>query len=289
MGEIRYSVEPANFADYRDFLSHRFETLRNEKSKKSFSLQACARRSKISKSHLQFLFQKKRHLSLDKFPALAKTLQLTNDEEYFVYLLICKNSSQNPYVRAHFEKILARLRHEKVITSTEAPSASSSSYKLLYQDALATILHNLVRLKGFQEDPQWIVNNVLFPGLTPERILSALNALEESGALVRNENGRLSPSEFPFWRPDPLDPHGQDVYRKGAEAVAHLLKTPEAYKPAVYMLMSLALDEERLAAAERIMIELHHQLRLLAEQSESPTANVYIGNFLMTVARLKKS
>src|SRR4051794_21823756 len=108
----RYELEPANYSDYRDFLMHRFEALKKARAARAFSLLTCARKTGISKSHLQFLFKKKRHIALGKFPPLAKALHLTNDEEYFVFLLICKNASQSPYVQAHFEKILARLRHE---------------------------------------------------------------------------------------------------------------------------------------------------------------------------------
>ena len=123
MEPYRYSLEPANFSDYRDFLKHRFETLQTKRSK-SFSLLNCARRSKLSKSHLQFLFKKKRHLSLDKFHDLAKTLHLSKDEEYFIYLLICKNSGKSAHVKEHFEKILSRIRHETVITEIAAPAVS---------------------------------------------------------------------------------------------------------------------------------------------------------------------
>jgi uncharacterized protein (TIGR02147 family) len=282
-----YSLEPANYSDYRDFLKHRFETLKNGGSPRSFSLLSCARRSKVSKSHLQFLFSKKRHLNLDKFPPLAKALHLTEDEEYFVYLMVCKNVSQNPAIRAHFEKILARLRHEKVITATPAPVASDTSYEFLYNDALALIIHSLTRLVDFREDPAWIVEVLPMRGLTPERVQAALQNLEKNKALVRDEAGRLRPKEFQFWRPDPYDPHGQDVYRKGAESVAQLLLTPEAYKPAVYMFMALAFDEMRLLAAEKLMIELHHRLNALAAESEAPTANAYFGNFMMTLARIQ--
>lgn len=248
---------------------------------------SCARRSRLSKSHLQFLFKKKRHLSLDKLPGLAKALRLSNEEEYFLYLQICKNSSRSAYVKSHFEKILSRLRHEKVVTTLPSPKPSAVSYEFLYEDALAMILHTLARLEDFQEDPTWIMSVLPIKDVTRDRIESTLKLLEEKGAFVRDSNGRLRQKEFPFWRPDPLNPRGQDVYRKGAEAVCRLLETPEVYKPSVYMLMSLAMDEERLRMAERMMIDLHHGLRALADQSVDPTATIFAGNFFMTLARLK--
>lgn len=149
---IEYTLEPANFADYREFLKFRFETLKKNNPK--FSINACAQKSKISKSLLQFIFRKKRHVSLDRFPNLAQALKLSSDEEYFVYLMICKDSSSNKEVKIHFEKILGRLRHESVRVDVKSPAENSQNFKSLYLDYLFMIIQTLTRLPEFKEDPK---------------------------------------------------------------------------------------------------------------------------------------
>jgi uncharacterized protein (TIGR02147 family) len=280
-----YTLEPANFYDYRDFLKIRFESLK--KTNPRFSLLACSQRSKISKSFLQFLFLKKRHISLDKFPALAKTLKLNSEEEYFVYLLICKNSSTNPTIQNHFELILSRIRHSVVEVPSSAPPLSTKSEKSLYQNYLLMVLQTLTRLEGFQEDPEWIKEKLNIKNLDQKRIENSLADLEKKNYLFRDINKKLKADPTTLWRPDPFDPSGYSVYRHAAESIAELLKHAEIYKPAVYMAMSLAMDEKNLIAAEKYMIEVHHKLNDFAKASVQPTSVVYIGNFLLTLARLK--
>jgi len=280
-----YSLEPANYQDYRDFLKHRFETIKNSNSR--FSLLACSKRSKISKSLLQFLFLKKRHISLDKFPDLAKTLKLTSDEEYFVYLLICKNSNSNPTIKNHFEQILSRIRHSYVQVDNSAPPLETKSSKSLYQNYLLMVLQALTRLEGFQENTKWILENLNIKNLNAETIEKCLEELEKENYLHRDENNKLTAPEKTLWKPDPFDPSGFSVYQRAAESIAELLKHAEIYKPAVYMAMTLSMDEKNLLAAEKYMIEVHHQLNKFAKDSVNPTSVVYSGNFLLTLARLK--
>lgn len=280
-----YTLQPANFSDYRDFLKKRYEQLKVDNPK--FSLNACAIKSKISKSLLQFIFRKKRHLGLDKMPALAKALKLTSHEEYFIYLMICKNSSKNIEIQNHFENILNRLRHESVKVATTEPTRANTNNKNLYLDYLFMMIQTLVRLDDFQEDPKWILKNLNVPNLTETKITEVLKDLEKQKFLVRDENKKLKAPQETLWRPDPYDPSGQKVFTKGAECMAELMQKPELYKPSVYMSMSLAFDEKNLLQAEKLMIELHHQLSKLAKDSVQPTAVTQFGNFMLTVSRIK--
>ena len=281
-----YSLEPANFTDYRDFLRSRVQMLQLEN--KSFSLQACATRSKVSKSLLQFLFQKKRHLGLDKLPNLAKSLKLNTDEEYFVCLMLCKCSSRNPVIQSHFEKILDRIRNQYIKVESARPVLSQNSEKKLYLNSMLMILQDFLRLKGFQEDAGWIAENLNLSGVEPDYIAEMLVELQKLPSIKRDAEGRLVANEESLWQPDPYDPSGQSVFTAAAEAVAQMMKTPAVYKPSVYMSMALAFDEEQLMAAEKFMIEVHHELSRLAAISVGPTAIAYVGNFFLTVARLTK-
>ncbi len=284
-----YSLEPANVSDYRDFLRERFNDLKKER--KTLSLQACAQRSGLSKSHLQFLFKKERHITLDKFPGLAKALKLTSEEEYFTYLMICKNSSQNEYVKTHFENIMRRIRNQYVSIELEDPISTSnqSIEKELYEDILYMILQSMVRLEDFKEDSKWIIESLPLEDLTEEKVISGLRFLEKVGAIERNKNGKLVAKEYLVFRPDPYDPKGFNVYTKAAEYTADLMQNPYKYSPSVYSSMALAMDEENLSKAEKLMIETHHRLCHLAQDSKKPTATIYIANFLITMARLRKT
>lgn len=280
-----YLLEPANFSDYRDFLKARFDRVRE--GNKKFSLQACASRAKISKSLLQFIFTKKRHIGLDKIPGLAKSLKLTSDEEYFVCLMVCKSVSRNAEIQSHFEGILNRLRHQYVKVAAAEPVNSRSNDKRLYESHLMMNMQTLIRLPDFQEDIGWIRRALQIPDLDETVIRAVLDELVRSGFVERGEDGRLVANPESLWRPDPFDPSGHSVYRAAAQSVADLLTTKGAFRPSVYMSMSLAMDEKNLLEAEKFMIEVHHKLFALSKASVHPTAVAFIGNFMLTVARLK--
>lgn len=280
-----YTLEPANFLDYRDFLKSRFDQLK--KASPSFSLQVCAKRGGISKALLQFLLSKKRHVGLDKIPGLAKAFKLTPDEESFVYILACKNASKSPQIQEHFEQNLSRIRHRYIKTDIESMPDKKDGKEENYANSLFMILTSLVNVVGFKEDPQWILENLKIKNLGKAKIAAALKELEETKTLIRNAEGKLIVGSGGVYRPDPQDPKGHKLYQRIAESVAQLLEHPEMYRPSVYMGMALSMDEENLVKAEKYMIEVHHHLNALAKASQQKTSVVYVGNFLMAVARLK--
>jgi len=220
-------------------------------------------------------------------PSLAKALKLSSEEEYFIYLMICKNASRNPTIQTYFEKILSRIRHESVKVTSAEPENSVTNDKNLYLNSLFMILQTLIRLKGFQEDVSWIKENLKIANLSEQKIQKTLVELEKQNFIFRDEHGKLNAKAESLWRPDPYDPSGQKVYTKAAESIAELMQTPDVYRPSVYMSMSLAMDEENLLKAEKLMINVHHQLLALSKSSKQPNAVVQVGNFLLAVARLK--
>lgn len=280
-----YDLAPANFNDYRDFLFQRFEDLKASNPK--FSINALAAKSKISKSLLQFIFKKKRHISFDKFTSLAKGLKLNDEEEAFIYMSICKDSSKNPKVKAHFESILSRIRNQNIKTENIVePVATNENRKSLYLNFLFMLIQSMVRLPDFKEDPQWIAEKIIDKDITKEKVESTLSELLKLGYLKRDENGKLKPLENSLWKPDPYDPTGNSVYTKAAENMADLMQNPGLYKPAVYMSMTLTFDEDTLKEAEKFMIEVHHQLCKISGQSKHRTAIAQFANFMLTVVRL---
>jgi transcriptional regulator with XRE-family HTH domain len=281
-----YSLAPANHNDYRDFLLSRFLDI--QAKDKKFSLLNCANKSGVAKSHLQFLFKKERHVSLDKFASLSAVLKLTDEEEHFTYLLICKNTSKNPMVQEHFESIMRRIRNQ-FIKSAITPPPSVEMKQKLHEDELAVNLKALIHLDDFKEDPKWIMKNFLFPDLDENKIKTALNKLQLKGEIKRNNLGILRPtSNKPYvFKPDPYDLNGHQLYKKAADFTSKLMDTPNKYCPSVYMTLPLPMDEDNLKKTEQYMIDVHHQICKFSKESKKPTATIYMANFFVTLMRLK--
>lgn len=284
-----YTLEPARYFDYRDFIKVRYESLKTKNKK--FSLQAFAQKSGLSKSLIQFLLNKKRHLSLDKMPRLAQSLRLTEEEEYFVYLMVCMESSKNKRVREHFDGILTRLRNQYLPREGQSldPRHGTSQVNAdLHGDILQLTLQAMCGLEGFQEEAEWIVQNLKIPNISVENIRAALKKLEKNEWILRDENQRIKPKGNFHFSPDPYDPNGQSVYTKTARVLAELMAEPKIYRPSIYMQLMLSMDEENLKKAELLMIEMHQRLSELAKTSTRKTAAIYFGNYMLTVARLMK-
>lgn len=283
---IIYSLEPANYEDYRDFLYSRFKYL--QAKNKGFSLLSCSKKSGVAKSHLQFLFKKERHVSLDKFAYLSRTLKLTDEEEHFTYLLISKNTSKSSIVQEHFESIMKRIRNQYIKSETTSPPNYINKNKI-YEDELAVNLKALTHLDDFKEDPKWIMENFLFPDLNEKKIKSALNKLEEKGEIKRNKMGVIVPSskEPCVFKPDPYDINGHQLYKKAANFTSQLMDNPNKYCPSVYMTLPLPMDEDNLRKTEQLMIDVHHQVCKFSKESIKPSATIYMANFFVTLSRLK--
>jgi hypothetical protein len=124
------------------------------------------------------------------------------------------------------------------------------------------------------------------PNISEQEIVDGFKYLEKVGALERAPDGKLNFDSVKVWRTDVYDNDGFSVYTKGAEATAYLMQTPKVYRPSVYSSMALAMDEKNLLEAEKVMIETHHKLCKISNDSKDPTALMYIGNYLLTVLRL---
>jgi uncharacterized protein (TIGR02147 family) len=286
-----YTLEPANHNDYRSFLKERIEYLKNQNS--IYSLQYIAQKSDISKSHLRFLLNKERHISLDKFPKLAICLKLSDEEEYFVYLMICKNSSQNPKIQNHFESILSRIRNQYINHSQQPPNGpvakthpTPEGEPLFFKNLISAVISNQMKLLNFTEDPKLILEDLLVPNLDENKVSQIISLLEESGLIKRDEKGKMIAIESHLlYQPDPYDPNGQNIYTRAAEFLAELMQTPKAYKPSIYSSSNILLDEIHLKKTEKLLTEVHHTLDSYSKNSKDPTANVYISNFFLTLSR----
>ena len=170
----------------------------------------------------------------------------------------------------------------------QEPERSTADEKSLYHNQIFVILRTLVRLKGFKEDPKWIREHLLIKNISEELIASSFRDLERLGFIQREKDGSLKVAPESLWRPDPLDPSGQQVFSSAANFSARLMETPEIFKPSVYMGLTLALNEEQLKNAEKFMIDVHHRLSVFAAESQNPTAVVNVGNFFLTIFRLKQ-
>jgi uncharacterized protein (TIGR02147 family) len=281
---MHYKLSPANFEDYRDFLVDRYQNLKDENP--VYSLQYCASKSGLSKSHIQFLFKLERHISLDKFPLLAKTLKLTDEEEYFVYLMICKNTSKNVFVQNHFEKILSRIRFYSLNVSNSPVEISNEDISDLYDKMPLVLLQTFISLSGFQEDPKWILKNFNMPNMSISSIKSLLTELEERGMAYRDHDGKLLSNDAYFHQTDPYDPNALSPYTKITNFLAELMKYPDLYKPSSYSSVNIALDENNLKKVEKLMSEMHHKISIYAEESINPTVSVYISNYFLTIGKI---
>lgn len=282
-----YSLEPANFSDYRSFLKERFHSLKKQNS--AYSLQFLSQKSGVSKSHLRFLFKKERHISLDKFPPLACSLKLDDEEEYFVYLMICKNSSQNPRIQKHFEDILSRIRNQYIGDKQDESTFVEKNHKpeVFFSDLVMTTICNQMKILGFCEDPEIIFKDLLVPNLTKDGVAKIIKKLDEQDLLERDPEGRVtSIKENLLHRPDPYDPNGFKIYSLAADFLARLMKRPEIYKPSIYSSSHITLDEEHLNKLEKTLRELHHTIISYSKESVNPTTNVYVSNYFLTLSRL---
>lgn len=175
------------FLDYRRFLKAMYEHFKF--TKPSFSYRNFARAAGLKASnHLKLVMDGKRNLSPQAIYQFAKAFWLKNSEQDFFALLVHFDQAKTTEEKSHYyEKIAAQKSYHQV------RPLEIGQYEYLSRWHWVA-LHELVKVKGFREDPKWI-NQKLGLKLDVKEIEKAIYTLLELGLLKRTSKGELIQSE----------------------------------------------------------------------------------------------
>lgn len=169
--------------DYRSFLKAMYHFKKRENPHFSFRSFSQAAGFKSS-NFLKLVMDGKRNLSQEGIDKFARALKLSKEEtEFFEHLVLFNQAETAQEKNRHYERISRSKRYADVKGLEVHQYAYFSNWHFV-------ALRELVLLKGFQEDPQWI-NRKLRAKLHPEEIKRAIQILVELNLLRRDAQGNL--------------------------------------------------------------------------------------------------
>ena len=167
------------------------------------------------------VLKRQRFPSGDMIERLSKDLGLTEKEHrYFELLVLLEKRSRTKQSTATLVDELSKLN----------PSRRSYFYDYRKYSRVSKwyffVIKQLVETSDFNEDPKWIRSKIRAK-ITLSEIKHAIQTMLEVGILIRNEDGRLTPSfsstQWPSDKPHPCgQKHLQQMLVRSIEAVEEL-------------------------------------------------------------------
>ena len=171
------------YINYRDFLKDYYRDRKTKNNK--FSFRVFARLAAFgSPGYLKMIMDGQRNISHASIYKLVRAMKLGRKESEFFEKLVLFNQSQDVEEQKELLDQLDNVRKTK-------PAAIISEYQsTLYSKWYYLVVWEMVRLKNFNEDPEWIANK-LKKKITPAEASEAIARLIESGMLSRTDDGKL--------------------------------------------------------------------------------------------------
>lgn len=171
------------YDNYRQFLGDVYRTAKENDPK--FSFRYFSRISGFqSPNFLKLIIDGKRNLAITSIEKIAKALKLKKEEAlFFHHLVLLNQATTSEEKKVHTEFLL----RSKVFKKMYPLKESEYNY---YSEWYFVPVRELVNLKGFREDPDWIAKQ-LNPSITAQEAKKALSELEKLGLIKRNELGQL--------------------------------------------------------------------------------------------------
>lgn len=252
---------PLDFQDYRAYLRAMvsFMQATNEK----FSYRYFARRAGFkSPSFLKLVEKGQRNLSAASVAQFAKGLGLDTEEARAFELLVESAPGEETQASRRARMALGEMR------SAEQAQRLQGKQLEIYRDWYVLPIREMVSLKGFSPEPQWIAERIL-PKISQERAARALNLLEELGFLVRNEEGELKRADIKLTTAPSLTRQAVRGFHRtmlslSAKALG-LLSTDERYVTA----LTIKLNRRQYAAVIDMIQEFRRQLHHILDSGET--------------------
>jgi len=230
------------YADYRSFLNDRFLQLKQAKPK-ILSHEYVARRIGISKTYLQYVLARKRHLSLDKIAGTARTFALDSFEKQYLTYLLCLQTSKDAEIRNFFSTVLDSLRGQQRLSSPKERALDARQSEAIL-GSLAMLIHAMANLDAFRPEADWIRPRLLQLKPTDAQIRQVLDGLLQQGLIVERD-GRWTTSDAAIQAGLArghlsVNPTFEDGLRLAEKAVAAL----DLAKPAFFSLAAYSVTEE---------------------------------------------
>jgi uncharacterized protein (TIGR02147 family) len=250
------------YDNYRVFLRDLYTHFKNEKS--SFSYRYFSRRAGFtSPNFLKLVIENKRNLSMESIGRFARAFKLTKTETDFFGYLVHFNQAPSDNEKARWAQLILQSKgFQKIHPLRQAEYCYYANWYYIP-------LREIILLRDFKEDPQWIANQFA-PPLSSSQVTNAFEHLSQLKMIERDENG--------CWRQTQKSiTTGNEVYnssvkqyhltmiQKGAECIDRVAREKREVS-SVCIPVSLEKRDE----IKKLIQRFRQEIMVLAEADEGP-------------------
>jgi uncharacterized protein (TIGR02147 family) len=132
-----------------------------------------------SHSHVKYIIEGRRNLSKKTLFKMVKGLELTGIQaDYFEKLVFFNQAKTLEEAQFYYQKLLSYTSFKKL----------DMAQLTLYEDWYHTVIRELVALKLFRSNPDWI-GNQLIPKVSGKNVAQSLKLLLSNRLIIRTANG----------------------------------------------------------------------------------------------------
>lgn len=173
-----------SYMDYRLFINDRLDELKADNAK--FSRRYfCSKLGLASTNYLKLIIDGRRNLSDKLLIRMAQVLGLDEEESAFFADLVAYGQAKNTEAKL---LALENLRKNKRFIKVHQLALDNFDY---FADPVTLTMRELVALRDFREDPEWIAQRMPVKA-TARQIQESLDKLERLGQIARAEDGSLA-------------------------------------------------------------------------------------------------
>lgn len=175
------------YTDFRKFLGDVTSELK--KDKKYFNHSYIAKRAGLkSPGYIKMIVDGNRNLTTDMFDKFCEVLEITGKEKSYFEVLVAYNQESNPDRKKSLFEDLMHLRPRAQRTEL------SEQHRKYFTKPYYACVREIVTLKEFKEDPDWIAKRC-YPPIKVSEAKEALETLLEIGFLKRDSKNHLVQTE----------------------------------------------------------------------------------------------
>jgi uncharacterized protein (TIGR02147 family) len=178
--EVCQHIKPSQYLEYETFLEDVFQWVKLRS--KSYSYILFAEDLGFSKTNvIHLMIRGKRRLSVKGAERIIEALLIKSTERLYLETLV---RYQNARLASDREALFARLMDLKSKSLSSPLEQSQLEY---YNEWFHPVIREMVGIRGFNQDPHWIVKHIE-PRVLPDQARKSLALLEELKIVKRNEN-----------------------------------------------------------------------------------------------------
>lgn len=269
-GTVEKKVNLFEYDNYRVYLKDLYNELKGATrhfSYRYFSKMAGFR----SPNFLKLVMDGNRNLSADGIEKFSRALRHNKEESIFFRNLVLLNQAVTLEERKFYAEQLIRSRFYKKVHPLK-----KAQYHY-YTNWYFIPIRELVALKDFREDPEWIAHR-LSPPITAHEAKQALVELEQLGLIKRNDAGTLVQTDTFVSTGDEVTSTSvahfhKEMIQKGAEAIDRF-----DIKDRDISSVTLGLSRQGASQVKDLVSRFRKELMVIAKQEEE-LEGVYQVNF----------